>query len=481
MAIWKTFANEQGTSRTEFTIEDWDGIQNWAIKKIIRHTHSAIPARHVEIWNSTDTSAPVGLSTTGRENLTWQDHVSLDHSANFSTGQLLARGWTVPIRTRFVITTPIYDTTSPVPFPTYNMSYIGINKSLSSTDMTELISTNRHNPNTYSNYRHYLYALPQNAICKIHPSHTPLLTGDVATAVFAKTPLFIHPSNTKFLQDIAETSETPNFRGMGFIPDYAQEKIWSLTEDSTCWLGGYRSFVAGKGNDIMLFFNDYYNEFNQILSILNYEEKNREPFFRWEKGAGNLTSLDYHSLSDLTRLMESKTIDVGEVSVSGGLVRDAINKKFSPFLTNDYKFKIDKTTNRLKQTLLESCIEKSGNAITFYQKGLYNFASLNSDDYIQDLKVPEYFEDGYRQCLIMTGELGTSKKSFKRLHKGRVELVYQIVDGYLSVPYEVYSIPSTARITSGDGSTPLRGSITDKNYTDVTRLSEPNTPGFPNN
>lgn len=465
--MFKEFKNIEGEARTELTTETFSDIQNHYIKKIIRHTHSNIPAIHVKIGELGDATAPVGLELPTEEGkiLSWQDHVNLDHSASFSENKLIARGWTIPIKARFIITTPIFDSTSNVPFPTYNMNNIGINKDLSSSESFENISSNRHNPNTYSVYRHYLYLMPMNGVANVNPVHKEILSSQ-NSVIFAKPPLYIHPSNETLLGQISNYQTAPNFRNLTYIPDYTEEKVWSITEDSTCWMSGYKSIVAK--NSVVMLFNDHYNEFNQVFSTANYEERNREYLFRWDKAPANLSRKEFHNLSDITKLMNAKTLDVLGVDVGGGLVRDSINKQYSPFSLIEYNFKLDKETSRVKQTLLSSCMEKSGKNIVFYKKGLYNFASFNSNTFLKELTFPNYFDDGYRQCLTITLDLGASKRSFKKIHKGLVSLVYQVIDGYFSIPYEIYSTSSKIATVEEVGTT-LTGAISNRNYVDVTK------------
>jgi hypothetical protein len=466
--MYKEFKDIESGTRYVFTIDDFAALQNYYIKKVIRHTHTNIPANYVKIADSTDTENPVGLNIPlDGDVLTFQDHVGADHSLNIPSGRLLARGWTVPTKVRCLITTPIYDTTSNLPFPTYNMSPFSIDKDLNGENDRSVIPSNRHNPAAYSNYRHYLWIMPMNAVSYIHPSHKAIIDNQ-SSAIFAKTPLFIHSSNTDFLKKINSATNTPNFRALSYIPDYAEEKIWSLTEDFTCWLSGYRSVVAN--NDIALMFNDYYNEFVQILSTVNYEELNREYYFRLEKAAGNLMRLDCNYVSDITRLMEAKALDTMDISAGGGLARDSIEKRISPYYTKDYYYNIDKKTQRLKSSLLDSCMEKDGNKITFFTNGLANFATINDTIIDSEITIPKYFDNGYRQCLIINGEYGTSRRSFKKLHRGRVMLVYQMVDGFVSTPYEIYSSDSV--LSSRSTASSLPGSTTQRNYIDVQLMGD---------
>lgn len=481
--MYKQYKDKEGTGRTEFTVEEFKKLQDHYIKQVIRHNHDIVDASHVVIGEYGDPTPPVGLDAPSApgEVLTWQDHLDMDHNPSFVEGQVLARGWTVPMPVRCVITTPIFDTVGKIPFPTFNMSHWGVNKDMTDEDFRQSISSNRHNPNTYSIYRHYLYVLPSGAVTRVHPSHEPLLTNTrTPSALFAKTPLFIHSSNSDLLRRVKEPNNTPNFRSLNFNPDYAEQRLWSLTEDFTCWMAGYKSIAANGGKEVVLFFNDMFNEFNQVLSLVNYEEKHREYFFRHEKAAGNLTRSDYHQLSDITRLMEAKALDVLDPTAGHGLVRDAIKKQIYPYNMADYSFRVDRDIERVKTTLEESCIDKQGTNFTFYTKGLYKFAGTNSSEFNQDLYIPESFEDGTRQCLIINGEFGTSKRSFKRLHKGRVMLMYAVVDGFVSVPYEIYSAPDVSlRVRTGDN-TVVGGSTTNKDVVEVSRMGNPGSSGFPN-
>jgi hypothetical protein len=282
--------------------------------------------------------------------------------------------------------------------------------------------------------------------------------------------LFISPSNVELLKEVKKSTGAPNFRSLTYIPDFAEEKIWSLTDDATCWMAGYKPIVNNNYKDISLFFNDYYNEFNQLLSILNYEEIYREYMFRMEKAPGNLTRLSYNELSDITKLMEAKKLDVLDSPEHSGIIYDSINKKYSPFYLNEYNFTTDGMTDRLMDTLLTSCMDKKGKNITLYKKGLSSFANANGEPrYNNDLNIPSYFNDGTRQCLVLTGELGASKRSFKQLHKGRVMFIYQIVDGYFTIPYEIYSHSTSP--TQSESQETLIGLKTKKQITDVTQMS----------
>jgi len=471
--MWKEYNITNANS--EFTAEDFTLLQNHYLKQIIRHNHPVIKADNIKISEMSEEQNPVGLVTPIDDSvLTWQDHVNLAHTKTLTGGRLLARGYTVPIKARFVITTPIMDSTANLPFPTYNMSTETINKSIASSDVMEQVPPNRHDHSAYTNYRHYLWILPMNSVCQIHPSHKTLISGDIGSLVFSHIPLYIHPSNTDLLKSIMDSTNTPNYRGLTYIPDYAEEKIWSLTDDSTCWMTGYKPIVANNNKDIMLFFNDYYNEFNQILSILNYEEQFREYMFRLEKSVGNVTRLENTDISDITKLMESKRIDVLDAPEHSGIIFDSIKKKYSPFSLFEYNFKTDRVSDRLKDTLIESCMEKQAKNVTFYTKGLSNFTSvIEESEFLHDLYIPSYFEDGYRQCLILTGELGVSSRSFKKLHKGRVMLAYQIIDGFISVPYEIYSYDTKSTGTTSNEI--LAGTSVGKSITDVTRMDTTET------
>jgi hypothetical protein len=466
--MFKEFKDIESGTRYVFTVDDFQDLQDYYIKKIIRHTHTNIPANYVKIADQTDLTNPVGLDIPLDDDvLTFQDHVTIDHSLNIPSGRLLARGWTVPTKVRCVVTTPIHDTTSNLPFPTYNMSPFSIEKDINGLNDRTIVPSNRHNPATYSNYRHYLWIMPMNGVSYIHPSHKAIVENQTS-AIFAKTPLFIHPSNTDFLKKINSATNTPNFRALSYIPDYAEEKVWSLTEDFTCWMSGYKSILTN--NDISLLFNDYYNEFAQVLSTINYEELNREYYFRLEKAAGNLMRLDCNYVSDITRLMEAKALDTMDISAGGGLARDSIEKRIFSCSTKDYCYNVDRKTQRLKSTLLDSCMEKNGNNITFFTNGLANFATINDTIIENEIAIPKYFDNGYRQCLVINGEYGTSRKSFKKLHRGRVMLVYQIIDGFMSVPYEIYS--SDTVISNRSASTSLQGSTTQRNYIDVQLMGD---------
>jgi hypothetical protein len=473
--MWQEYSRLDNQLLTEFTTESLTDLQNYYLKKIIRHTHTLMPANYIKISEAGEIEPPVGLSTPSDDSvLTWQDHVNIPHSKSLVGGRLLARGYTVPIRSRFIITTPIMDTTSNLPFPTYNMSSIGINKDISSSELLDIIQPNRHDYDSYSIYRHYLWLFPSNNVCQLHPAHKLLVDGDVGTVVFTHQPIYIHPSNTEFLKKISNSINTPNFRSLTYIPDYTEEKIWSVIDDSTCILSGYKTILTNNNKNIMLFFNDYYNEFNQFLSILNYEEQYREYIFRLEKAPGNLTRLEHNDLSDITKLMEAKKIDVLDAPEHGEIIKDSINKKYSPFYLSEYNFKIDKLSDRLKDSLLESCVQKTGKDITIYPKGLDNYLySVGDYSYSYKMNIPDHFDNGYRQCLVLTGELGTSSRSFKMLHKGRIMAIYQIIDGYVSVPYEIYS--NINKLTGAEDNQTKFGSSINKNITDVTKMESTET------
>lgn len=487
----KQFA-DLDTDGTEYlvTADDINNIENVFLRKVIRHYHDgqysrAIASNEISISKFGDTIAPIGFAIPSNEG---EDVLFSQHENDTSIhdprqelvdGIVVAHGWTQPVRVRAVVATPVFDSESVVPFPTFNMSPVVGYKLATKDDalFRAIGDQNRHNPSMYSPFRHYLYLITPYQTGLLPKEHQALSSrSDVV--VFSYAPLFVDINNAEMLNKI-KSSASPDIReAMAMFPlDYENERLWSSRLDHTSWLSGYLPFVDNTKKNIMLFFNDYLNEFNQVLSLANYNTQERTFTYSIDKVMEYVNSnSDYETLaSDILRslfsgggyISKSQKMDNNDASrfvldesiQENQLVYDSIRgvDKAVAYAIHDAYFSIKEndspnTEDGIFHTYMFNQLDSG--EIALYPNGLSLWLEDNGAGTIDEfdslralmrLNVPPTFNDDYRQLLtVAVKNIAQTEhdREIKRYYGGNRFWTYVLLDGWMSIPYDIVGTSS---------------------------------------
>jgi len=435
--------------------ELFDLLQNSFLQLIVAHSHDGVDARKIydeEIKiGEKDGVVPVGFDEPENydEYITLKEHVENTAIHTFSSagvpGRLVAKGWTEPVYTRFVIATPIFEKGNPFPFPTYNMSPIQVSENFiyDEQDITsdEFLNTtletsfSRHDiPEGYSPYRHYLYMLPPYGVFNIDSRHLDYIDG--RSLVFSFTPVFVDAKDTELITEIKSGVADPKEISSCLEYDYQEERIWSKYESSTCLLGGYKTVSGSNQKAIALYFTDYHNEFNQLISQMNYQAKKISQHFT-PTISDNAFGVD---LAQVDTVFDPR-YEWNE-KIKASILGDDI---FRPYFLVEKDISISEGMYIYGESLGDFLMSGLGGRHIIHKYGLRGYALFKNvtnafvSNYV--LGMPEYFEGGTYQLFGIRDILSEKEVSSEIRFKGSNDriLYYMVKEGYVTVPYEIWS------------------------------------------
>jgi hypothetical protein len=347
---------------------------------------------------------------------------------------------------------------------------------------------NRTNSDFLTTTHNYLYIIPPFMYASLNRSSLDIVSNTTETgndiSIFTYPPLFVDSRHTGTVLDRITRSgvlisDIINFKDLigVYSKDCDKQDLFNSQADHTCWLSKYSSMVTTDEQSnygASLFFKDFDQELNQFISEVNYANfltgMNNINNTYWDfpfkvvtinfSVSNNIADdIDFSEFSipqDANYLNEAKRQYVEHI-VQDGFPRcfyktdfedtyaEAGGHNSNSFRPNE-KFKFDIYPTGLRE--FKAWFYDKYRAIPEIQDAVNNNWNRYFN-YFDFLNIPNGFDSGERQVLILKDpEQGSPIYKENPLSRSR-EMGYVILEGYVVIPYEIYS--TSAGISSATG------------------------------